>query len=148
MVSSSVSARFLYGFPYRFQRAWTVLCSMKHPLDVVRVRAWNSLCVCVCRAASLSHCMILQWCNHGEQQFMTLVPQNLASSGIINSLEANWISNYGIKKYNFHPISDYLMDFNTRYVTKATTLGAVFTHAPLCICDFNMIYKHWCLTPC
>ena len=43
MVSSSISARFLYGFPYRFQRAWTVLCSMKHPLDVVRVGAWNSL---------------------------------------------------------------------------------------------------------
>ena len=43
MVSSFVSARFLYGFPYRFQRAWTVLCSMKHPLDVVRVGAWNSL---------------------------------------------------------------------------------------------------------
>ena len=43
MVSSSVSARFLYGFPYRFQRAWTVLCNMKHPLDVVRVGAWNSL---------------------------------------------------------------------------------------------------------
>ena len=43
MVSSSVSARFLYGFPYRFQRAWTVLCSVKHPLDVVRVGAWNSL---------------------------------------------------------------------------------------------------------
>ena len=43
MVSSSVSARFLYGFPYRFQRAWTVLCSMKHPLDVVRVGAWNRL---------------------------------------------------------------------------------------------------------
>ena len=43
MVSSSVSARFLFGFPYRFQRAWTVLCSMKHPLDVVRVGAWNSL---------------------------------------------------------------------------------------------------------
>ena len=43
MVSSSVSARFLYGLPYRFQREWTVLCSMKHPLDVVRVGAWNSL---------------------------------------------------------------------------------------------------------
>ena len=42
-VSSSFSARFLYGFPYRFQRAWTVLCSLKHPLDVVRVRAWNSI---------------------------------------------------------------------------------------------------------
>ena len=47
MVSSSVSARFLYGFPYRFQRAWTVLCSMKHPLDVVRVGAWNSLTTCL-----------------------------------------------------------------------------------------------------
>ena len=32
-----------HWFPYRFQRAWTVLCSMKHPLDVVRVGAWNSL---------------------------------------------------------------------------------------------------------
>ena len=42
-VSSPFSARFLYGFPYRFQRAWTVLYSMKHPLDVVRVGAWNSL---------------------------------------------------------------------------------------------------------
>ena len=42
-VSSSFSARFLYGFPCRFQRAWTVLCSMKHPLDVVRVGACNSL---------------------------------------------------------------------------------------------------------
>ena len=42
-VSSSFSARFLYGFPYRFQRTWMVLCSMKHPLDVARVGAWNSL---------------------------------------------------------------------------------------------------------
>ena len=42
-VSSSFSARFLYGFPYSFQRAWTVLCSTKHPLDIVRVGAWNSL---------------------------------------------------------------------------------------------------------
>ena len=54
-VSSSFSARFLYGFPYRFQRAWTVLCSTKHPLDVVRVGAWNSLvldafCLQVARA--------------------------------------------------------------------------------------------------
>ena len=77
------------------------------------VGGWGCVCgmwVCVCVVgASLSHCMILQWCNHGEQQFMTLVPQNLASSGIINSLEANWISNYGIKKYNFHPISDCIL---------------------------------------
>ena len=43
MVSSSVSARFLYGFPYRLQRAWTVLRSTKHPVDVVRVGVWNSL---------------------------------------------------------------------------------------------------------
>ena len=42
-VSSSFSARFLYGFPYIFQRAWTVLCSTKHPLEVVRVGTWNSL---------------------------------------------------------------------------------------------------------
>ena len=28
---SSVYVRFLYGFPYRFQRAWTVLWSTKHP---------------------------------------------------------------------------------------------------------------------
>ena len=41
-VSSSVSERFLYGFPYRFQRAWTVQWSMKHPLDVMWVGAWNS----------------------------------------------------------------------------------------------------------
>ena len=33
----------MYGFPYRFQRAWTVLWSTRHPLDVVRVGAWNSL---------------------------------------------------------------------------------------------------------
>ena len=32
--SSSFSARFLYGFPYKFQRAWMVLCSTRHPLDV------------------------------------------------------------------------------------------------------------------
>ena len=38
-----LSARFLYGFPYRFQKAWTVLCSMKHPPDAVRVGAWKSL---------------------------------------------------------------------------------------------------------
>ena len=42
-VSSSFSARFLYGFPYRFQREWTVPWSTRHPLDVVRVEAWNSL---------------------------------------------------------------------------------------------------------
>ena len=41
-VSSSFPVRFLYGFPYRFLRAWTVLWSMKHLLDVVRVGAWNS----------------------------------------------------------------------------------------------------------
>ena len=41
-VFSSFSARFLYGFPCRFQRAWAVLWSMKHLLDVVRVGAWNS----------------------------------------------------------------------------------------------------------
>ena len=43
MVSSSVSAWFLYGFPYRFQSAWTVLWSKKHPLDAMLVGAWNSL---------------------------------------------------------------------------------------------------------
>ena len=42
-VSSSFSTRFLYGFPYRFQRAWTVLWSTRCPLDVVRIGAWNSL---------------------------------------------------------------------------------------------------------
>ena len=36
----------LYGFPYRFQRAWTVLWSTRHLLDVVRVGAWNSLIQC------------------------------------------------------------------------------------------------------
>ena len=36
-VSSSFSAWFLYGFPYRFQRAWTVLRSMRHPLDSSRI---------------------------------------------------------------------------------------------------------------
>ena len=40
---SSFSARFLFGFPYIFQKLWTVLLSMRHPLDVVRVGAWNSL---------------------------------------------------------------------------------------------------------
>ena len=60
MVSSSVSARFLYGFPYRFQGAWTVLCSMKHPLDVVRVGAWNSL-VCAPKLVCDSMCMKYQW---------------------------------------------------------------------------------------
>ena len=43
MVSSSVSARFLYGFPYRFQRSWTVLWSTKHLQDVVGVGEWNNL---------------------------------------------------------------------------------------------------------
>ena len=42
-VSSFISARFLYEFPYRFQRAWTILWSMIHPLYVARVGAWNSL---------------------------------------------------------------------------------------------------------
>ena len=48
-VSSSFSAWFLYGFPYRFQRARTVLCSTKHPLDVVRVGTWNNLTTCLPR---------------------------------------------------------------------------------------------------
>ena len=42
-VSSSFSAQFLCGFPYRFQGAWTVVGSMIHPLNVVQVGAWNSL---------------------------------------------------------------------------------------------------------
>ena len=42
MVSFSVSTRFPFGFPYRFQRPWTVLWSKKHLQDVVRVGAWNS----------------------------------------------------------------------------------------------------------
>ena len=41
--SSSFSAQFLNGFPYRFQWAWTVLWSMRHLLDFVQVGAWNSL---------------------------------------------------------------------------------------------------------
>ena len=61
MVSSSVSARFLYGFPYRFQRAWTVLCSMKYPLDVVRVGAWNSLIRHSEYLASLVYCSLCKW---------------------------------------------------------------------------------------
>ena len=39
-VSFSFPTRFLYGFP--FQRAWTVLWSMKHPLFIVQVGAWTS----------------------------------------------------------------------------------------------------------
>ena len=64
-VSSSFSARFLYGFPYRFQRAWTVLCSMKHTLDVVRVGAWNSLSVgTLHRWRSHSHRSSVSWGGH------------------------------------------------------------------------------------
>ena len=46
MVSSSVCAWLLYGFPYRFQRPRMVLWSIKHLLDVMQVGAWNSLQHC------------------------------------------------------------------------------------------------------
>ena len=47
---------FLYGFPYRFQRPWTVLWSTKHPLDVVRIGAWNSLVVSHSQSLQRTHC--------------------------------------------------------------------------------------------
>ena len=61
-VSSSFSARFLYGFPYRYQRAWTVLCNTRHSLDVVRVGAWNSL-----GADPDPHC-----CHHASEEVISL----------------------------------------------------------------------------
>ena len=85
-VSSSISARFLYGLPYRFQRAlswspplclrslrctmpygtgkqskraWTVLWSTKHPLDVVRVGTWSSLrCLHLVVRSHQDHCQV------------------------------------------------------------------------------------------
>ena len=59
LVSSSLFmlfAQFLSGFPYRFQRLWTVLRSIRRLLDALRVEAWNSLLtLCFLLAVSLRH---------------------------------------------------------------------------------------------
>ena len=55
MVPSSFYARFLYGFPYRFQRAWTFLWSTRHLQDLVWLGAWNSLQLTLPSQAALSH---------------------------------------------------------------------------------------------
>ena len=55
MVPSSFYARFLYGFPYRFQRAWTFLWSTRHLQDLMWLGAWNSLQLTLPSQAALSH---------------------------------------------------------------------------------------------
>ena len=74
--SSSFPTRFLYGFPYRFQRAWTVLWSMKHPLDVVRVGAWNSLDV-IGFESNLLHSTTKLWVRPWERHWSNYPSYNM-----------------------------------------------------------------------
>ena len=116
----------LYGFPYRFQRTWTVLWSTRHPLDVVQVGSWNSL----------HHSPFSPYCC--PLQFIT--QWGVQSGGLIN------LPNTGAKSLLSHPYKMQGKEPNcsTAQHTETWTKWLSFCRRnfQMHFCDWKYLYFH------